>query len=162
MQCCACFVPVPQVLALVRNVPLELPGVLRVYLRVNNQVRHGSSVTQWYGMRSLRGGTAARLCQLAGACTMHRYCIRASVPLSAALPQRAFAARRWLAVPQATSYPGSLMSLDCLLAETGTAGLPSKAMVRTVLAVLAPFYVFAGAVIFWLGYNSINYFAMSL
>lgn len=33
------FISYVQVLALVRNVPLELPSLMTVYLRVNNQVR---------------------------------------------------------------------------------------------------------------------------
>lgn len=56
---------------------------------------------------------------------------------------------------QATSYPGSLVSMDCVLPES-ISGL-SKAMLQTVLAVLAPFYIYIGAVIFWFLFNIFNY-----
>jgi hypothetical protein len=40
--------PRPQVLALLQNVPLNVPGVLDVYYRINNQA------TSWPGARRMR------------------------------------------------------------------------------------------------------------
>ncbi|GFR39712.1 hypothetical protein Agub_g192 [Astrephomene gubernaculifera] len=81
-----------QVLALLQNVPLDIPGVVDIYYRINNQ---------------------------------------------------------------AISYPGMLVSLDCSLPNEGNL---SKAIVRVTLTALAPLYIFAGAIIFFLVYNVLDYF----
>ncbi|GIL55405.1 hypothetical protein Vafri_10963 [Volvox africanus] len=88
------FVSYVQVLALLQNVPLEIPGVVDVYYRINNQ---------------------------------------------------------------AISYPGILVSLDCSLPDAGI----SKAFVRVILTVLAPLYIFAGAVIFFLAFNVVDYYILA-
>ncbi|GLI60546.1 hypothetical protein VaNZ11_002702 [Volvox africanus] len=88
------FVSYVQVLALLQNVPLEIPGVVDVYYRINNQ---------------------------------------------------------------AISYPGILVSLDCSLPHASI----SKAFVRVILTVLAPLYIFAGAVLFFLAFNVVDYYILA-
>ncbi|KAG2493106.1 hypothetical protein HYH03_008769 [Edaphochlamys debaryana] len=85
------FVSYIQVLALLQNVPLEIPGVMDVYYRINNQ---------------------------------------------------------------ATSYPGMLVSLDCSIPNGGSV---SKAMIRVILAVLAPLYIFAGSLVYFVLWNLFEY-----
>ncbi|GIL85176.1 hypothetical protein Vretifemale_13759, partial [Volvox reticuliferus] len=88
------FVSYVQVLALLQNVPLDIPGVVDVYYRINNQ---------------------------------------------------------------AISYPGILVSLDCSLPDASI----SKAFVRVILSVLAPLYIFAGAVVFFLAFNVIDFYILA-
>lgn len=52
---------------------------------------------------------------------------------------------------------GILVSLDCSLPYTGV----SKAIIRVILTVLAPLYIFAGAVLFFLAYNVVDYYILA-
>lgn len=87
------FVSYIQVLALLRNVPIQVPRVLSVYYRINSQ---------------------------------------------------------------ATSYPGSLVSLDCSLHLKMLAGLPT-ALVRVILSALAPFYIYIAVLIGLIAYYVADY-----
>ncbi len=56
-----------------------------------------------------------------------------------------------------TPTPGALVALDCSLPPDGTTAV-SRAVTRVVLAVTAPLYIFAGAVIFFLAWNVFEYY----
>ncbi len=49
------------------------------------------------------------------------------------------------------------MSLDCSLPDSSI----SKAFVRVILTVLAPLYIFAGAVVWFLVYDVLDYYVIT-
>ncbi len=52
---------------------------------------------------------------------------------------------------------GVLVSLDCSLPDSST----SKALLRVILTVLAPLYIFAGAVVWFLVYGVLDYYVIT-